>query len=219
MENFPPNSHKANAGNNEAETEKVEKEKVKRIVVGDVVRRKKPLGKRFVETFIGGDAKGVLAYVMLDVLVPAAKDMLADAVSTTIERMLFGDTRPTNRRSGGRSGYTSYNRYSSQASSPPWARDRDRDEPRAHLSRRAREMHNFDEIILATRPEADEVLDRLYDLISTYKAASVADLYGCVGITADYTDNRWGWTHLQGSKTTRVRDGYLLVLPKPEPLP
>lgn len=77
---------------------------------------------------------------------------------------------------------------------------------------------NFDEIILATRLEADEVIERLYNLLSTNKAASVADLYELVGATAKYTDNKWGWTDLQESKPTRVQSGWLLVLPKPKPL-
>lgn len=190
--------------------------KIEPVVSGEVLRRKKPLGKRFAETFVGGDARSVGSYVFLDVLIPAAKDAIADAFTTGIERMLFGETRSSTRRgharSSGPSGYVSYNRFSSSPGSPSR-----REEPRGP-SRRARASHDFDEIILATRVEAEEVIDRLFDLVSRYETATVADLYELVGVTANYTDDKWGWADIRGAGVTRVRNGYLLDLPKPEPL-
>ena len=87
------------------------------------------------------------------------------------------------------------------------------------MSRRARAAHDFDEIILPTRVEADEVLDRLFNLVSEFESATVSELYELVGIDASYTDNKYGWTSdggLRGANVARVRDGYLLDLPKPE---
>jgi hypothetical protein len=79
-------------------------------------------------------------------------------------------------------------------------------------------MHDFNEIILATRVEAEEVLDRLFDILNKYQTVSVSDLYELVGITANFTDEKWGWTELRGSQVAKVRNGYLLDLPRPEPL-
>lgn len=188
-----------------------EKKKVEQVVMSEVVRRKKPLNRRMSELFMGGDAKSVWNYVLFDVLVPAAKDTLADATSQGIERLIFGETRSTSRRTGRRFGDTphiNYNRYSSSR----------RAERRVDLSSRGRAAHDFDEIILATRVEAEEVVDRLFDLISKYEAATVADLYELVGISGNYTDDKWGWYELQGAGVTRVRNGYLLDLPRPEPI-
>lgn len=209
---FPSNRHKDKV--KQAPT-KPEEKKVQQVTQSQVVRRKKPLGKRFTETFVGGDTSSVWDYVVFDVLVPAAKDMFADAVSQGVERMIFGEARSTSRRTGRRPGdpHISYNRYSS--SRRPGPPD---DRSRHNLSRRARASHDFDEIILATRVEADEVLDRLFDLVSKYESATVADLYDLVGITGSYTDDKWGWFDLRGAGVTRVRNGYLLDLPKPEPL-
>lgn len=219
VDDFPSNSRKQREA--PTESRKVaprvqEVKKVERIANGEVLRRKKPLGKRFAENFGGTDAKGVCSYVFLDVLVPAMKDMVADATSTGIERILFGEVR-SRARSGrgysqGPAGIVSYNRYSSSS-----GRQRERDEPR-QLSRRGRSSHDFDEIILATRVEAEEVLERLFDLAERYEEASVADLYDLVGIEGKFTDNKWGWKDMRGSHTTRVRNGYLLDLPRPEPL-
>ena len=207
MDAFPANSHKAKASVEKKET----KPKIEKVVEGEVLRRKKPLGKRIAETFGATDMKSVGGFVLLDVLVPAAKDMVADAISQGIERMLFGEARSTSRRpnkSYSNNGYVSYNRYA--PSQPPFKQ--------STPSRRARASHDFDEIILQTRVEAEEVIDRLFDLISRYQAATVADLYELVGVQGAYTDDKWGWTDLRGAGITRIRNGYLLDLPRPEPL-
>ena len=108
MEDYPSNSHKKKTPPKAIE----EAKKVERVVEGEVIRRKKPLGKRFAELFIGGDAKSVGSYVMFEVLLPAVKDTLADAMSQGVERMLFGEARSTSRRTGRRPG----------GRGPPWRR-------------------------------------------------------------------------------------------------
>ena len=213
---YPNNSHQAKESKITVSNEEETPKKVEKVIEGTVLRRKKPLSKRFSEMFIGGDSRTVSAYLFYDVLMPAAKDTIADVMTQGVERMLFGETRSTSRRAGnrrGNSGYVSYNRYS--ASTPPW--EPRRDEPRSP-SRRSRATHNFDEIILSTRVEAEEVIDRLFDLVARYESATVADLYELAGVTGSYTDDKWGWTDIRGAGVTRVRNGYLLDIPKPEPL-
>lgn len=218
MEDFPSNSisRPKLVRPEKTESKKTDPKKVERVVETEVVRRKKPLGKRLKETFVGGDSKSVWEYILLDVLVPAAKDMIADAASQGVERMIFGEARSTNRRTGqrpgGSNGYVSYNRYSSSS------RVIGEREERPTLSRRARANHEFDEIILATRPEAEQVIERLFDLVDRYDAATVSDLYELVGVTGNYTDDKYGWVDMRGADVVRVRNGYLLDLPKPEPL-
>jgi hypothetical protein len=208
VEEFPSNTRKARIPD-ENEPKKIEK-----VTTGEVVTRKMPLGKRLLGTFFGGDAKGVVGHVIAEVLLPAAKDAIADAFSQGIERLIFGEARSTSRRTGqrpgGSSGYVNYNRYSSPTS-PPAGR---REEPR-NVSRRARGAHDFDEIILATRIEAEEVIDRLFDLVARYEQATVSDLYELVGVSGNFTDEKWGWTDVRGAGVTRIRNGYLLDLPRP----
>ncbi len=55
-------------------------------------------------------------------------------------------------------------------------------------------------------------------LIEKYETVSVADLYELLGVEASYTDEKWGWVDLRDAGIRRVRDGYLLDLPKPESL-
>lgn len=210
MENYPGNSNRATSKAAEKKPKAAPPEKkVEKVVVGKVTRRKKPLGKRFSETFVGGDAQTVWTYVLNDVMVPAAKDMVADAVSQGIEKMLFGESRGRSRGATvAGAAYTSYNRISTQAKAAAG--------PRRDISHKARANHDFDEIILDTRAEAQEVLDQLFTLISDYDVATVADLYEMVGQTGTFTDEKWGWVDMRGAGVSRIKGGYLLNLPRPE---
>ena len=192
---------------------KEETAKIEKVVVGEVITRKKPLGRRFAETFLGGNLRNASDYVLFEVLIPAAKDALADGFSQGAERFIFGEVRSTSRRGGYRTaGQTAYHRISNANSA---ARDR-REDPRER--RRARASHNFDEFILASRAEAVEVLDRLHLRIEKYDFATVLNLYEMLGEEGEYTDNKWGWTDLSKADVIRVSNGYLLDLPRPEPV-
>lgn len=200
--NYPGNS---NRKHNEEEPKK---KKVDKVVTGSAKKRKKPLSKKLAETFVGEDIESVGQYVLFDVIVPAAKSTIADATSQAIERMLFGESRKRPGQPGRVHGnYTPYNRSSgSTVRTQGSGRD---------ISRRARATHDFDEIIIDTRGEAEEVLDRLGDLIDMYDHATVSDLYDLVGITGNWTDDKWGWFDIREANIARVRSGYLLNLPKP----
>ena len=193
-EEFPENSHKSKT--------KQEK-KVKKVTTGKVIQKKKSLGRRFADTFVGEDIDNVSSYIIHDVLVPAAKSTISDAVQGAIEMILFGERRgDRTRRDRGRS-YVSYDKKSYNA---PERRD---------ISHKNRSRHNFDDIVLSTRGEAEEVLSHLVDLTIDYGEASVGDLYDLVGITGEFTDRKWGWLDLSKASVSRGRDGYLLDLPKP----
>lgn len=208
MESFPSNSQRPKP---EA---KPEREKIKPVVTSAATQRKKPLGKRFAETFVGGDARGTLLYVASEILVPAAKDMMADALTQGFERIIFGESRSGNRRSSrpATNSFVNYSRMSTNNRQPDRRDDRE-------ISRRARAGHDFDEIILATRAEGEEVIDSLNELIHQYDVATVADLYDLVGITSAHTDGKWGWDDMAGARVERVRSGgYLLDLPRTKPV-
>lgn len=185
------------------------------VVEGAVVRRKKPMGRRFTELFFSGETpRSVLGYVAQTVLVPAAKEMIRDAGEQALDRILWGrnEDRGSSRRgsrSGSSSPYISYGRASDRREDP---------RERPELSRRARAMHDFDEVVFPTRAEASEVITRMYDLLSRYEEVKVSDFYRLAHITPDYTDVNWGWKDLRGVETRKVRDGYIVDLPRPEHL-
>lgn len=88
------------------------------------------------------------------------------------------------------------------------------------LSRQARVRHDFDEIVIPSRAEANEVLDQMFEFLSRYGVVKVFELYEMVGIRPDHTDHKWGWTSLPGAQVRTVKGGrgYLLDLPEPQPL-
>jgi hypothetical protein len=210
MEDYPPNTRITRESGVQKPTE-TPAPVASVIEPGQVRRRKKPLGVRLKETFIGGDAQSVMGYVMAEVVVPAIKDTLSDVVTQAVERMLFGEVRSSARRprAGGQGGYVTYGSQSVVRQGQP---------TRPSLNPRARANHEFDQIILPDRPTADQVVDRMYDLLSRYEQVTVSNLYELVGITPDFTDNNWGWTSLEGTGVRRVREGFLIDIPRPESL-
>lgn len=87
------------------------------------------------------------------------------------------------------------------------------------LSRESRARGSFEELVIPTRAQADEVIDRMYEILSRYEVVTLADLYEMTGIQGSHTDNKWGWTQLRGVRVRPLRaGGYLLDLPEPEAL-
>lgn len=192
--------------------------KVNPVITGTVVQRKKSLGKKLAETFTGDDSRSVLDYVLLDVFVPAAKDLMADVITQTVEVKLFGSARSRTRRGSSYSSpygssYTPYNKVARVGNSPE-PRERDRDRP----SLRGRETLRYDEVVLATRRDAEAVISALIDLIERFDTATVANLWDLLDKTGEYTDAKYGWDDLSDADVKRVRDGYLLVFPRPIPV-
>ena len=206
---FPGNSRTPRPQASAQEQDK----KVESVVTNEAQKRKKSLGKRFLEVFVGGDSKSVINYVFSEVLIPQAKDMITEAASQGFERLIYGESRPSYRRSsGGRppGGGVPYNRYAVRGNNPIGRTGSDDRRPVVQPR-----TQSIDDILLATRVEAETVLDRLYDLLKDYESVTVSDLHSLVGLSSSYTDQKWGWTDLHGSQVRRVRDGYIIELPKP----
>ena len=218
MDDFPANSDRSKEEINETSEPKEATKEPKKVIEGQVVRKKKSVGRKFKETFIGGSASTVGEYILYDILIPAIKDTLADVTTQGVERMLFSEVRSSSRRSGkrGRDNYTNYSNYTRRTEQRGSPFDDRRPDPRR---RRPSAKYEFEDIIIPTRAEAEKVIDRLFDVIQKYDAVSVADLYELIGITGNYMDNKWGWYDIHGHDLViRVSQGYLLNLPSPEPL-
>lgn len=199
-----------NYSSNSNKSKKVDKpdKVVKQITSGAVVERKRSLGTKFKETFAGDDAQTVGNYILFDVIIPATKNLISDMVREGVDRFLFGSS--SRARSGHSSSLvgnrTSYNTMYKGSGKPVL--------PAREMSTRGRAVHDFGEIILESRGEAEEVIDALVELIDTYGAATVADLYACVGISANFPDTKYGWTSLSTASVRHIREGYLLDLPR-----
>lgn len=212
MQDFPPNSRKAKEAASEPK-------RVERVTSGEAVRRKRGLGERFKGTFISGDARGAAHYMFAEVIAPAIQDTMIDALQGGVERLIRGETSVRRRSFPGTTssmGTATYKPYNQMSGGGPTAAARSGSRM---LSRTARARHQFDEIIIPSRPDAEEVLERLYDLLSKFGVALVSDLYEMTGIQSSHTDVKWGWRELRGARVRPLRaGGYLLDLPEPEPI-
>ena len=200
MEDYKPNSHRYK----EEQKEKAAEKKVEKVVTGAVITKKKSGVRKFADEFISEDAKNIKSFVFGEVLIPAVKKAISDIVTNGIDMILYGGSKPGAKRStADRVSYRNYYDRDSRGSSVP----------RASYS-----TYSYDDVILSSRGEAEDVLDRLEEILDTYKVASVADYYDLVGIAGSYTDNSYGWTSIRNAEIVRVRDGYMIKMPRAVPI-
>jgi len=200
MENYRKISRKPRDG-------ELQNKKVEKVISGSAKTKKKNEVHRLADIFISEDATNVKSYIFQDVIIPTIKDTILEAI-----RMAFygGYGGVSRKATGSNSGRTSYGRYYDKRGR---ANDYEREEPRI------RRGIDYDDVILDSRGEAEEVLAHMDELINEYGSVSIADLYDLVGITSNnYTNNKYGWTDIRTSQSVRVRDGYALKMPKVLPL-
>ena len=192
MENYPSNSHKS---------KEVEK-RVEKVISGNAVKRKKSKFRQLSDVFISEDANHVKSYIFMDVLVPAVKKAISDIVTNGIDMILYGGTGKAKKKSS--ASKVSYKNYYDNDSYTPKTYQRGFD---------------YEDVIFETRGDAESVLDSMNDIIATFHAVSVGDLYDLANVPNDnYAANKYGWTDIEGCKAIRIPDGYILKLPKPKPL-
>ena len=208
VENLEPNSHKYKAEKAAAQAQN-ERKRVSPVVNRDqVVSTKKPLGKRFAETFLAEDMKDVKTWLWKDVIVPG----IANAILDGLSMMFFGETtsrdRKRRRDRDDRTNYSSYYRGSSDR--------RDRDSRRRRDDRYdSDDRVDFRNIVLRERADAEHVIEELRSRIRKNDSASVADLLDLIDVPGRYTDNNWGWDDERDIGIRRVSNGYLIDVAEP----
>lgn len=203
------NSHKTKARAESSSKEESKREPLEKVISGKAVARKRSVGRKFLDLFKSGDTESVKDYVVFDVLIPQLKNTIVDVAREGIERMILGEIRGSSRSAFTSRGHVSYNRMSGST------RTTSRPEEPRRSARVSRGSHDFSDIVLEDRGQAEAVMDKLDMLIDQYGTATVQDLYEMVGITGSFTDGKWGWIEMRGFDTRRDRDGYVLLVPTP----
>lgn len=203
MTDYTPNSHKY-----KQETQAAKDKKVEKVVSGTVKTRKKNELQRTAGSIISEGTKNLKSYILMDVLVPAIKDAIEDIFVNGIRIILRGETG-VRRDSNSPLSRISYNTVY----------DSNRKTYQSNQASRQRYGgYSYDDIVLTTRGDAEKVLKHMDGLIDTYGSVTVADLYDSVGIIGSPNDNKWGWINIANAEVVRVRDGYLIKLPKACPI-
>ena len=179
--------------------------KIEKVVSGSVTVKKKSALAKMRDMFIAEDANKVGNYILLDVLVPSVKRAIVDVIKSSAD-MIFGTTGSKSSNSSTKYSYGGmpYVSYSSVNKRP---------EPTV-----ARSQYEIGDIIFENRPDAEEVLSQMDELISVYGQASVADLCESVGTPYEYSANKYGWKNLHDAVPIKTPHGYSLRLPRPIPL-
>lgn len=184
----------------------------------DGSNQKQGLVTRFVRAWVGPRGfKSIKNYVIKEVLLPATKDMLADAGKSAIDIIFKQDTSrryPSN---------TSYlGNYNSNVASKAiqYKNAYKKHQTRASYNGGPSEPNlDIREAIIPTRESAVAVLDDLRELIEQYGQASLADYYDFIGFDSQITDNAYGWVDLSSARIVAVyggNRGYTIALPPVE---
>lgn len=181
----------------------MEEKKVEKVVSGTVKTKKKSLAQKFAEAFVPEDVTSVGDYILEEVMIPAAKKLVDDIIINGTRMLLWGGKGSSGPNS--RAARVNYNSLHDEGR-------------RYNGNAKARSRYDYDDVILDTRRDAEDVLDRMHELIAAYGMVSIADLYDLVGITGNYTDNKYGWTDIRTAYVEHVRDGYLIKMPRVVPL-
>lgn len=201
IENYPSNSFKSK------EEKKLPEKKIEKAISGTAKKHKKSEIRKFTDVFISEDVESVKSYILIDVLVPAIKKAISDIVTNGIDMLLYGGSK-----------HTGTSTAASKVSYRSYYDKRNESNRERYSTMHTRVGYDYDNIILDTRGEAESVLSRMDELVSTYGMVSVADMYDLVGITGNYTDNKYGWTDIRNASVVRVRDGYVIKMPKALPI-
>lgn len=185
------------------EAEKAEKQ-IEKVVRNKVKTKKKSELTKLTDIFVTEDINSVKSYVFMDIVVPAIKKAISDVVTNGVDMILYGETGRT--KKSGSSNYVSYRSYSDSSTK------------RRSDDTRARSRFDFDDIVFDGRGDAEAVLEQMDNIIDRYGMVSVADMYDMADLTQPYTAHRYGWSNLRGAEVVRVREGYIIKLPKAMPI-
>lgn len=189
MEDIPSNSKK----------QKEERKELTPVVQGKVTSRKEGIGKKFAETFLSDDIYDVKHYVLHDVLIPSIRDGIYEVFTGGLSMLFYGNAKGHSGKSKG--SYVNYSGYSSGVK-------------KVKPSLASIERYAYNDIIFESRGDALEVKDTMEDILDRFNVVSVADFYELAGEDSSFTDQKYGWTNLDGVTVMRDRDGYKLRLPK-----
>lgn len=184
---------------------------------------KKPsILKKFQATFLQGrNIDDIGAYVVRDILIPTIFDGIANSAKAAIDSFFYPDGVAPSRSN--RRDYSSLSRGSSRISGGGI------NESRLNVGPRGGYNYNraFTNIIFDNHPDAQAVMEYLFDYAIEYKRVPVGEFYDASGDYAEEQGIRttmssynigWYADDLDGISVRRVINGWIIDLPNPRSL-
>lgn len=190
--------------------------------VAPQVSVKTPWYRRLGNTFLAEDSTSVKSFVLREVIVPTIKDTFYQIVTGGLSMYLYGNTKaaPNRRQSpstpnGGH--YVSYGGISTGA------------KPKQIVTDSNSGRMTYRDWVFEDGPDengnwvsgytkAQNAEEKLISLLEQYNVVYVSDYYDAVGISAPVVARSWCWKDLSTARISKVYAGWILELPKPQPV-
>lgn len=176
-------------------------------VISGAVQAPRPASRRLMGFLFAEKPKDLSAKIGRDVVVPRIKAGVEEALRAFIHGMFWGNgPAPTSNIVQGtvlRAGGVQYNQISSL---PPGT---------SPTVSSTTSSGNYQDLVCPSQQEAEMLLSNMIATLNQYRVVAVADLYEMARIKPAPSDNAFGWYSLDGARISKVRDGYLLELPRP----
>ena len=188
--------------------QKEEKKEITKVVKGKTKTKKKSGLSKITGNIISEESGSIKEYAIYEVIIPVVKDTISQLVKGSIDMLFYGEVRSSSSRS---SRSTNATKVSYRDFYEDRRNDRGRDE------RRTNNRMSYDDIMFDNQQDANEVLNRMDEIVEQYGVVTVADLFDLAGVTGNgYTDQNYGWTSTSSASVERNREGdYFLKLQRP----
>lgn len=202
---YTPNSHKYREEQKQKQVSSEDKQIQK--VTKNPAKIKTNEARKIADIFISEDITNVKNYIFMDVIVPAVKKAIYDVVTNGIDMFLYGGN-----------GKGKSNSTASKVSYRNYYERKDNGGYRQSESNVSRNALDYEDIVFDNRGEAEAAKQQMMDLIDRYGMVTVGDLYEMANQTPPYTAQKYGWMDVRSAEAQRVRDGYILKLPRAVPI-
>lgn len=192
--------------NSRMKEESPKKDRLEKVVSGEITIKKESIGKRIAKLFIAEDIQDVRRYVIQDILIPGAKTAMLSA----LEMLFFARTsgyysgRPFDYNRASQKQAPRYSYSSSpvrQSSGPIYA------EPSTSSS--------IKPIYFRSRKDAQVVYAAMLEQVERYGEVTVMQYYDLCGTDSNFSDDKWGWRDISRVRILPSRAGYILDLGSP----
>lgn len=205
----------------DADVEEVsEKRALEKIVNVQPQKVKRGLFTRLLSGVLGPEGvSGIGEYVNEEIVKPAIKNIIVDAVTSGINMVMYGE-RGGSSRGGQPRSYQSRGHQGGVQPRTNYASQYVQSQPTPAPREVSRTRYGVEEYLITDRNDAAHVLIQLTENAEVYGSVAVADYYDLIGVPSVYTDNQYGWTHdlITRAVITPVRQGYVIRFPQVEVL-